>query len=94
MVVPGEPWKELELVVLECRPVWEYLSGYIDATLEARVLQEVEKHLKHCEICSAILDSTRNILFLTADDRFFELPLGFSNRLHARLGDEMARQVT
>jgi hypothetical protein len=35
------------------------------------------------------LDSTRNILILTADERVFELPLGFSERLHARLEEEM-----
>jgi hypothetical protein len=49
----------------------------------------VQKHLEHCEICSAILDSTRNILVLTADDRVFELPLGYSERLHARLEKEI-----
>jgi len=49
----------------------------------------VQKHLDHCELCSAILDSTRNILILTADDRVFELPLGFSQRLHARLDEEI-----
>ena len=53
------------------------------------VLEDVQKHLEHCEICSAILDSTRNILILTADDRVFELPLGYSDRLHARLEEEI-----
>ena len=52
-------------------------------------MAEVQKHLEHCEICSAILDSTRNILILTADERVFELPLGFRERLHARLDTEM-----
>ena len=63
--------------------------GYLDGTLDAALLEEVQKHLEHCEICSAILDSTRNILILTADERVFELPLGFSERLHARLEAEM-----
>ncbi|MDX6460347.1 MAG: hypothetical protein QOE55_4044, partial [Acidobacteriaceae bacterium] len=53
------------------------------------VLEQVQKHLEHCEICSAILDSTRNILILTADERVFELPLGFSERLHTRLEEEI-----
>jgi hypothetical protein len=72
-------------MVLECKHVWEYISGYLDATLEPEVLEMVQQHLEHCEICSAILDSTRNILILTADDRVFELPVGYSDRLHARL---------
>ena len=54
----------------------------------------VQKHLDHCEICSAILDSTRNILILTADERVFELPVGFSERLHARLDAELAEKST
>jgi anti-sigma factor RsiW len=76
-------------MVLECKHVWEHISGYLDGTLDADVLEEVQKHLEHCEICSAILDSTRNILILTADERVYELPLGFSERLHARLEVEM-----
>jgi hypothetical protein len=76
-------------MVLECKHVWEHISGYLDNTLSAEVRDDVQKHLEHCEICSAILDSTRNILVLTADDRVFELPLGFSERLHARLEGEI-----
>jgi hypothetical protein len=51
----------------------------------------VQKHLEHCEICSAILDSTHNILILTADDRVLELRIGFGQRLHARLDLEFSR---
>jgi len=76
-------------LVIECKHVWEHISGYLDGTLSPELLDQVQKHLEHCEICSAILDSTRNILILTADERVFELPLGFSERLHARLEAEM-----
>jgi anti-sigma factor RsiW len=76
-------------VVIECKHVWDHISGYLDGTLDPEILTQVQKHLEHCELCSAILDSTRNILILTADDRVFELPLGFSERLHARLDEEI-----
>jgi hypothetical protein len=76
-------------MVLECRHIWEHISDYLDGNLAPDLLKDVQKHLEHCEICSAILDSTRNILILTADDRVFELPLGFSDRLHARLEEEI-----
>ncbi len=78
-------------MVIDCKHVWEHISGYLDSNLEASERNEVQRHLEHCEICSAILDSTRNILILTADERVFELPLGFSERLHARLDEEMQR---
>jgi anti-sigma factor RsiW len=76
-------------VVIECKHVWNYISDYLDGTLDPEIRESVQKHLEHCEICSAILDSTRNILVLTADDRVFELPVGFSERLHARLEAEL-----
>ena len=75
---------------LDCKHVWEHISAYIDNTVDAQLREDIERHLEHCEICSAILDSTRNILVLTADDRTFELPVGYSERLHERLARELA----
>jgi len=75
---------------LDCKHVWEHISGYLDGQLDPEVLTAVEKHLENCEVCSAVLDSTRNVLVLTADDRTYELPLGYSERLHARLNAVIA----
>ena len=74
---------------LDCKHVWEHISEYIDGSVEAKLREDIERHLEHCEICSAILDSTRNILILTADERTFELPVGYSERLHERLAKEL-----
>ncbi len=70
---------------LQCKHVWEHISGYLDKQLDRELLAALERHLDSCEVCAAILDSTRNILILTADDRTYELPLGYSVRLHERL---------
>ncbi len=75
---------------LNCKHVWSYISDYLDGSVDAGLREQIELHLEHCEICSAILDSTRNILYLTADDRTFALPVGYSERLHARLEQELA----
>jgi anti-sigma factor RsiW len=77
-------------MILECKHVWNYISEYLDDSLSPETRELVQRHLEHCEICSAILDSTRNIVVLIADDRVFELPVGFSERLHARLAEEMS----
>ncbi len=74
---------------LECKHVWEFISDYIDGSVAPELRADIERHLEHCEICSAILDSTHNILILTADDRTFQLPVGFSERLHERLAKEL-----
>ena len=76
-------------MVIDCKHVWNYISEYLDGTLSEEIRSTVQTHLDHCEICSAILDSTRNVIILTADNRVFELPVGFSERLHARLDLEL-----
>ena len=81
-------------MVIDCKHVWNYISDYLDATLSEETRRIVQKHLDHCEICSAILDSTRNIIILVADDRVFELPIGFGERLHARIDIELMRTGT
>jgi len=78
---------------LNCKHVWAHISDYIDDSVAPELRADIERHLEHCEICSAILDSTRNILVLTADDRTFELPVGFSKRLHQRLAQELADEA-
>ncbi len=76
-------------MVIDCKHVWDAISSYIDDSLAPETRELVQKHLDHCNICSAVLDSTRNILILTGDDRVFELPTGFSERLHARLDEQI-----
>ena len=75
---------------IDCKHVWQHISGYIDGEVDAELRAEIDRHLETCEICSAVLDSTRNVVVLMADDRVFELPAGFSGRLHERLERELA----
>jgi anti-sigma factor RsiW len=77
---------------VDCKHVWEHISAYIDGEVAAALRSEIDRHLETCEICSAVLDSTRNVVVLMADDRVFELPTGYSARLHARLETEMAHK--
>jgi anti-sigma factor RsiW len=78
---------------IDCKHVWQYISAYIDAELDAELREHIERHLETCEICSAVLDSTRNVIVLMADDRVFELPAGFSRRLHDRLDTEFQSEI-
>jgi anti-sigma factor (TIGR02949 family) len=78
---------------IDCKHVWQYISAYIDGEVEAELRENIERHLETCEICSAVLDSTRNVIVLVADDRVFELPAGLSERLHARLDKEFLAET-
>ena len=76
-------------MVIECKHVWNHISGFLDGTLSQETLKMVQNHLEHCELCSAILDSTRNILILIADDHVFQLPVGYiDNEFSAPTGSE------
>jgi anti-sigma factor RsiW len=79
---------------LDCKHVWQHISAYIDGEVDAALRADIDKHLETCEICSAVLDSTRNVVILVADDRVFELPAGFSQRLHDRIDEELQRMQT
>jgi anti-sigma factor RsiW len=70
---------------IDCKHVWQHISAYIDGDVDAALRAEIDRHLEHCEICSAVLDSTRNVVVLMADERVFEIPAGYSERLHRRL---------
>jgi anti-sigma factor (TIGR02949 family) len=74
---------------IDCQHVWQHISAYIDGEVDASLRADIDRHLETCEICSAVLDSTRNVVILVADDRVFELPAGFSERLHARIDREL-----
>jgi len=76
---------------IDCKHVWEHISAYIDGEVAADLRAEIDAHLETCEICSAVLDSTRNVVVLYADGRIFELPTGFSERLHQRLDGELTK---
>ncbi len=74
---------------IDCKHVWQHISAYIEGDVDAVLRAEIDKHLETCEICSAVLDSTRNVVILLADERVFELPVGFSQRLHERIDREL-----
>lgn len=77
---------------IDCKHVWEHISAYIDNHVDPELRAEIDRHLETCEICSAVLDSTRNVVILVADNRVFELPAGFSERLHSRIDEEITKK--
>lgn len=74
---------------IQCKHVWAQVSGYIDGTVSTEERAAIEQHLAGCRHCSAVMDSTRNILVLVGDARTFTVPVGFGDRLHHRLQQMM-----
>lgn len=72
-------------MVVNCEHVWKEISNYLDDEVDATTRAAMEAHFKGCKHCTAVLDGTRNVVELYGDDRLFELPAGFSQRLQRRL---------
>jgi hypothetical protein len=76
-------------MVINCEEVWREISNYLDGEVDAGMRTAMEEHFRGCKRCTSVLDGTRNVVQLYGDERMFELPLGFSHRLHRRLEDNM-----
>ena len=76
-------------MAMTCREVWREISNYIDDAVSPEMREELELHLAYCRHCTAIVDAVHNIIILVADGRTFSLPAGFSDRLKARIEQEL-----
>ncbi len=65
--------------------VWREISNYLDDAIDPELRSSIELHVKGCKHCKAVLDGTRNVVRLAADNRVFELPAGFSKSLYSKL---------
>lgn len=75
----------MRVIEISCVEVWRELSNHIDGTVNAELRLRMEEHFKTCEHCTAVLDGMKNIVRLAGDNRVFDLPAGFSDRLKERL---------
>ena len=69
--------------MVSCETVLEQLSNFVDGDVDPSLRSEIEAHLKMCHRCSVLHDSLRKVLIIVADERTFEVPAGYSERLHA-----------
>ena len=65
-------------MVVNCEHVWQEISNYLEGDISPELRAAMEAHFRECRHCTAVLDGTRNIVHLYADERLMELPAGFS----------------
>lgn len=76
--------------MVSCENVLEQLSNFIDEEIDPTLRAEIEAHLRMCRRCSVLHDSLRKVLVIVADERTFEIPAGYSERLHAFLDQQLS----
>jgi predicted anti-sigma-YlaC factor YlaD len=77
--------------MVSCKTIIANLSDYLDGNATPEMRETIEKHLRGCHRCTAVYDSTRKMLVITGDERTFEVPTGFSERLHAFLDKTISK---
>jgi hypothetical protein len=78
-----------EAMVVSCEEVWREVSNYLDGEVEPGLRASMQEHIRGCKRCAAVVDGTRNVLQLYGDERMLEVPIGFSQRLHQRLDENI-----
>jgi anti-sigma factor RsiW len=76
-------------MVVNCEHVWQEISNYLEGEVSPELRAAMEAHFRGCKRCTAVLDGTRNVVHLYADDRLIELPAGFTARWQERLAESM-----
>jgi anti-sigma factor RsiW len=76
-------------MVVNCEQIWLEVSNYLDGDVDPTLRVAIEEHVRGCQRCAAIVEGTRNIIQIYGDERMLEVPLGFSQRLHQRIDQNM-----
>ena len=70
---------------MDCKRMLEEMNLYIDGTLEQELCRQLEAHLKGCEQCRIVLDTTKKTITLYRDHAEIEIPDEIRSRLHQAL---------
>jgi hypothetical protein len=76
-------------MVVNCEQVWQEISNYLEGEVSPELRAAMETHFHDCKHCTAVVDGTRNVINLYGDDRFMQLPAGFTAGWRNRLTEYM-----
>jgi len=80
------------MAMLDCKEVLDNLSNYIDGEGSDELRKAIERHISRCGRCRVIFDTTGKMLKIVMDVEPYEVPLGVSARLYARLERVLAEE--
>jgi RNA polymerase sigma-70 factor (ECF subfamily) len=59
---------------ISCRRAIHIIATCLGSEMEASLRAQIGQHVRLCDQCAAILDSTQKMLYIVADDHVFDLP--------------------
>ncbi len=57
-----------------CRHMVNEISKYVDGQVTRELRLQIEEHLSFCDRCSVLVDTTRKLLYIAADEKVFAMP--------------------
>ena len=76
-------------MVVNCEEVWREVSNYVDGEVGPDLRVAMDQHFSTCKRCTSVLAGMQNVVQLYGDESMVSVPLGYSNRLHRRLEEDM-----
>ena len=64
-----------------CKKVLHSLCDYLDGNLDPRLVEELSRHLSHCEDCNIVVDTTRKTIEIYCKSEPMALPEDVKARL-------------
>ncbi len=72
-----------------CKEIADNLSNYISGEVSEELRQSMERHLRLCTRCFVLQDSLRKVVIISGDERTFEVPQGYPQRLYRFLDQHL-----
>ncbi|MGE5323199.1 MAG: sigma-70 family RNA polymerase sigma factor [Actinomycetota bacterium] len=91
MLLMGKTWMRK---TISCRHVTNQLSSYIDGELTPEMRNKIEEHLRLCDRCSVVLDTTRKLLYVAGDEKVFSVPFECKIDWQNIMGDSLKQKGT
>jgi predicted anti-sigma-YlaC factor YlaD len=79
---------------VHCKDLLEILSDFVDGDLEESLCADIEEHLKGCEPCRVVVDTTKRTITLFKDNLPYEIPVEVRNRLQRVLRERWKNRPT
>jgi len=74
---------------VDCGEIIRVLNEYLNGELDATLLADLKEHLRKCEDCRVVVDTTRQTIDLYCNCEPLPLPAGVKQRLEAALARKL-----
>jgi len=79
---------------MHCKDLLEAISDYVDGELDESLCADIEEHLKNCEPCRVVVDTTRKTITIFKENLPYEIPQPVQDRLHRVLRERWKKRTS